>query len=477
LKFSDFSANERAIPWWILLASCIVYVANLDFASTGDTIYYANIIDTLRFDQLTAHQAYYLLGFMAAKLFGWTFGLSTDQGLALMSALFGAGALSVGYLLLKHYLDSGRDALIGTLMLFLCHRFFVNATSAEIYIVQTFFIWSSFLLFENRRFYTAGLSIALAIWVSPLTVAFGFWFPVVAYLRGFGIRALVRLSIPVALIYLPFLYFFYEELLWGVRGLINEDQRRQLDLIEGGRNFFTYQFKHYSFLNLLIIPALFVLRREKVLLWISLAVVLPNIYVISQLSSEDNVFILPLDIFFVCWFVIGWRVLRERSLVWVAAAVLVAHGIVFLIAERPFLRAAHKNYDDEMRAIGRIVQDAGNAILVADWHRRMAFVYFNRQIASYPLEQDYWYDMSFDISYLTMHRFNKTKSETDDFANYGAVFVLDSWKYSPQASLFLDDTTLQQRYERQSQRREVEHFLDVECQPILSGLYTLYRCR
>lgn len=65
----------------------------------------------------------------------------------------------------------------------------------------------------------------------------------------------------------------------------------------------------------------------------------------------------------------------------------------------------------------------------------------------------------------------------DGFAGYDAVFVVESWKYSRQASLFLDDETLHQRYEQLSERRQAERFLDVECAPVSTGLNNLYRCR
>ena len=128
---TNFTSSDRNVIWALFLASCITYILNIDFTSNGDTIYYANIIDTLNFDKLTTHQAYYLLGFLFTKIAYWAFGLPTDQALALMSTLFGASALCIGYLLLKRYLESERDAFIGTLMLFLCHRYFENSISAE----------------------------------------------------------------------------------------------------------------------------------------------------------------------------------------------------------------------------------------------------------------------------------------------------------------------------------------------------------
>lgn len=477
MKNNMFLASDRVLPWSIFFLSCIVYVSSINYVSGGDAIYYANIIDTLRFDQLTAHQFYYLLGFLCKHLFGWLFGLTTDQSLAIMSALFGGASLCVGYLLLECYLKSKKDALLGTLILFLCNRFYVNATSTEIYIVQTFFIWSSYLFFENRRFYRSGLFFALALWTSPLTLAYALFFPAVAYLRKFGIQSLIRVAIPVVLVYAPFLLFFYKEMLWGVRGVINQDEARQIDLALCAYDVFRYQIKHYSFLNLLLVPAILAIREQKLLFWITIAVALPNVYVISQLRGEENVFILTLDVFFSCWFMLGWRVLRVHSLAWLAVVLLIAHGIIFMISDRPFLAASNKTYGDEIREIGDIIHRSGNSIAFADWSRRMALVYYNRSHSSYPLEQGYWYDASFDIDNLYITNFNKVAATPEQFDKYDEVFVLESYSPSQQAKLFLDEDTLKERYEHMSERRRLERFLHVQCHPVRTGILVLYRCR
>ncbi len=165
-------------------------------------------------------------------------------------------------------------------------------------------------------------------------------------------------------------FFFYEELLWGVRGVINEDDGRQIDLALGAYDIFRFQIKHYSFLNLLMIPAMFALWREKRLLWTTLAVMLPNIYVISKLRGEDNVFILTLDVFIAFWIIIGWRVLGKRSLEWIAIMLLLAHSVVFLISEKPFLANSNKIFSDEVRSIGRIIRSSVDPVLFAARLRR-----------------------------------------------------------------------------------------------------------
>jgi len=175
--------------------------------------------------------------------------------------------------------------------------------------------------------------------------------------------------------------------------------------------------------------------------------------------------------------VIGWRFLREHSLAPVGIALLAAHAAIFLFAERPFIGDSHSGYADEMKSFGRLVQKSANPVVFMDWDRRMAFTYYNRQSPAYPLEQGSWYDMSFDTSLLTINQFNDVIADPNDFAGYGSVYVIEAWKYSPQASLFLDDETLRQRYDQLSERRDVERFLGVECTPVVTGLNTLYRCR
>ena len=232
MKLSLHMQSDRRITWAIFFASLVFYLFNIDFMSTGDTIYYANIIDTQSFDKLTAHQGYYILGAVFSMISGALTALPTDQSLALMSVLFGAGSLALAYRLFRFYLENKTHALLGVLFLFLCHRYFENAISAEIYIVQSFFVWSSYLAYERQRYTLAGISFGLAMWVTPLSIMLGFWFPVAAWVRRTGLASLLKTAVPLCIIYIPFFAIFYEELLWGNRGLINEDSSRQIDIID-----------------------------------------------------------------------------------------------------------------------------------------------------------------------------------------------------------------------------------------------------
>ena len=125
-----------------------------------------------------------------------------------------------------------------------------------------------------------------------------------------------------------------------------------------------------------------------------------------------------------------------------------------------------------MKAIGQIALEAESSIVFMDWDRRMAFVYYNRNVASYPLEEGPWYDLSFDIADIIKYK----KVEPGDFKNYETVYVLESYSASPQASLFLDKQWLNERYAEMSERRRIERFLNIECRLFRPGIYSLYRC-
>lgn len=470
---TEWQHKEKYFPWLVFASGLVVFLSNVDLLSSGDTIYYANIIDTFRFDKLTGHQGYYVIGLVVSTVINAFAIVPTDQALAYTSVIFGSAALAVGFLLAKHYLESTNYALIVVLILMICHRFFENSIWAEIYIVQAFFIWASILLFEKQRFYCSGLALAFAFWVTPLTLPFCLWFPVSAYLKRTGILSLLKTALPVFALYGLFLVFFYEELLWGNRGLLTQDQNREILLGAGLRDFAAYQFKHYTFLNLLLIPALFVIRDYRYLFWSSIAFALPNIYVISQLRAEQNVFILPLDIIFAVWMTIGFRYLLAHRLRIVAISLLILHGAIFVAADSLFVRPANANYPNEMRKIGQIVDSDAKSLLFVDWSRRMAFVYFNRAEPSDPLEAGYWYNKSYTANLGNLQQ-NDAKSA--DFAEYTPIYVLESWSVSGYGKLFLSESVIQERTDRFSRRRRIERLLNVPCLPVFEGIYVLYEC-
>ena len=98
--------SDASICFVVFVVALVVYCASLEFAVSGDSLYYANIIDTLRFDQFSLHQAYYVAGLVFAKVLTALFGFTTDQSLTAMNAFFGAGMLAVAFPLLVQHLGS-----------------------------------------------------------------------------------------------------------------------------------------------------------------------------------------------------------------------------------------------------------------------------------------------------------------------------------------------------------------------------------
>jgi hypothetical protein len=100
----------------------------------------------------------------------------------------------------------------------------------------------------------------------------------------------------------------------------------------------------------------------------------------------------------------------------------------------------------------------------------MAYVYYNRDEPVFPLESGAWYEGSADVD-------DFEDSPPAEFLQYDSIFVIESYRPSGYAELYLSDDTLAERFETNSVRREVERFLGLTCEPVRSGVMPLYRCR
>jgi hypothetical protein len=236
------------------------------------------------------------------------------------------------------------------------------------------------------------------------------------------------------------------------------------------KNFAKFQFKNFSVLHALLIPALFAVRRERKLVLLTLAVALPNIYVISKIPGEENVFISPLDLFFVCWFMVGWQVLRDHSLVWIAYLALLYQVVTFAITEHTLFRPANADYATHMREIGRIVDAEQDPVVLAFWAIQMDYVYYNREKPEFPLEQGRWYEQTINIETID----DQTRAE---ILGHDVIFLIDHYRPSGYSELYMSEESLSRRYDTMSIRRTAERPLGLECEPVLDGRTTLYRCR
>ncbi len=449
----------------------LTFLAYLDFVDpSGDVSYYANIIESRSFDQLTLHQGYYVIGHLVSAAIGSVFGTELYFNLTVLAAIFGALATVVAYLLFLRWFDTTIPAVVALLLLLTSQRFFNNATSPEIYMVQAFFIWSAFLAYDLRKPVAAGFLFALAIWVTPLTVFFGLYFPAVSFFRRRDIRQFLLFVFATCLAYTPFFYVYYPELLWGTRGILVIDAAKSFELLPAFKSFVKFQFYHYSFALFLAAPALVAIWRHKELAWLTSVVFVPNIYVLAQIRSEYNVFALPLDIFFAFWLAAGFAWLADRNLTWVASLAIVSQLGIFAADELVPPGWKNREYPTLMRHVGTEVRDHDSAIFVGDWADRIAFVYFNRRNASFPIEEGTWYARTVDIDELDDRSISILRDADK-------LTVSESYESSFHARLFLPEEELVRRHEALSSKRRIENILQTECIPLALAPTKLFECK
>jgi hypothetical protein len=269
---------------------------------------------------------------------------------------------------------------------------------------------------------------------------------------------------------LPFLLVFYQELFWGERGLLRIDRIADAAPLQAFGAFLKYQLKHYTFLNLLYLPALSVIGGNRQLLWATLAFALPNAYVIANLPGEDNVFILALDLFFVLWIMLGWQYLRERQGEWIPVVLLIVQVALLMFPERQLFRVANTDYPDIYRELGRTLLQHQRPLLVTDWQHRVALGYYNRDRPSFPLETGRWFDWSVNVTDLAA-------LSPEQLAGVDAIYVIDDWRPSSRATVFRSEAQIEQTREQMSSRRTVEKYLDLTCHSVPGHSIALYRCR
>ena len=487
----EFDMNVARETHWrssllLFLGAAAFYAGCLDYTYNGDVIVYANIVATKTFDEFTIHQGYFLLLWaLGAVLAPWK--VIAPEVLAVWIApAFGAASLVVTWHIARHFLarlapppgfaDNDAAALrrleaapwLAVLIVAFSYRFYYNASSAEIYMPQTFGLLLSFLLFLRGQPVRASLPLLFALHVSPLTAFWCLFYPVVAWQRGWGWAPLLRLGIPTALVYLPFFAWYHQDLLWGTRGLLAVQDVQPFAPLAAAKNFVIFQGKHYTFTLLLLLPALAMVRRQRELFWVTLALFLPNLVVITKLEAEDNVFILTLDCFIGLWMTLGALKLAEQRRQWLAALLVGAHLLLFVVANRPWFAPQNEGYASELGALAERAQRE-RAMIVTHWEQRVGLVYYGRRTPSYPLEEGTIFEHTADA---------KTESPAAISAVRAAplVYAYDYYSPSPIANLLLPDAVLRERATRASVVGLVERRFGMDCTLDSRGLLTLHRC-
>lgn len=453
-------------------AAFLLYAINVDYTLFGDAAMYADYVVLHKFDELTLHFGYFVILSAANSTLGSLLGIPIQEVEVWLNVAAGTLAVCVSYLFAYQLFGRRRDALICAIIFGLSGRVLSNATTSEMYMLQTLFVLASFYLFVTERIILAGILSAIAMLVSPLSAFAYLFFPAYDYLRHrrFRFAVLARLALSGLVIYVPFLVIDGREMLFGVRGLIKIKSEYALQPTTWLRNFPLYQFKAFSFLLVLIVPALMAARANARLWLLALAVAIPHIFIIMQLPTEDHVFILNTDFFCSCLLVVGWRKLEELRLgQWVGPAVLGSHVGLFVLAGVIHSYQPHRDYAREMQRIAKTYLVDRNAIMIADWGRAVALTFYGRPSPTTTLlREPLFRNQIYDIE--------DAEGPARLFTNGREVYLLDSWEPTPLNRFLRSKASLAEFERKHSLVLNAEHRLHIQCTQIEGGVHRVYRC-
>lgn len=462
--------SNRLDLFVVVAAGLLLFGLNVEFPLSGDAAIYADFALQAKLDQLTLHIGYYALLFAADRTFGALLGIPIQETSVWLNVVAGALTLGVAYLLALRLLGTRRDALLCVVILALSGRVLANATTSEIYMPQTLLVLLSFWFFVRERVLGAGLLAGLAMLISPLSAFAYLFYPVYDYQRAGRIRwgVLLRLAGGGLVVYLPYLVMFGREMLWGQRGLLTVNRIVAFDPTATLLGFPVFQFKTYTTLLLLLIPALFAVRTHLRFLALTLAVAVPHIYIILKLTSEDNVFILNTDFFFACWLVIGWGVLAKSAVgKWIAPVPLAGHLALVVVSGSIFRFESGRGYAAEMRDIAQRYLQGRDAVLVTDWTTSMALTFYGRPAITNTLENEPLIKQMYDLEKQPYPPSHLTAAE---------IFLMDPWKPGPLNRLLRSEASLQAQHLTKAVVSRAEQQLGLQCTLVQEGTNRLYRC-
>ncbi len=468
------SPEERRDVLWLIAGGLAFFGINMDFMMRGDATTYANYVLTGRYDHLTLHLGYYrVLQAVQATLGRW-FDVPIHETMVYLNVAFGALTLAVAYLVARRLLGARREAIVVAVLMAVCGRVLTNATSSEIYMLQTFVVLVSVWQYLSRRYLVAGIAAGLAMLVSPLSAFAYLFFPAYELTRegsvkGVNWRAFGLMVLGGTVAYLPYLLVFSNELLYGHRGLLVIHDSIATDWGALTSNVLKYQFKHYTALLLLLLPALLLIRANRRLAILTLAVAVPHLYIVVKLTSEDNTFLLNTDFFFCCWLALGMRAMWEhagwRRLVYLPLAGQVA---ILLASGRVPERHSHRDYAAELRAIAKTYLVDKPTVLISDWDVGMSVTHFGRDSAVSLVEADPLYAKTYDIT-VPLSRARSLPTDVE-------LLLLDPWEPTPLNAFFRSKAEIEQQREEYSVRREAERRWGLRCDLLAEGTHPLYRC-
>ena len=454
----------------IVLVSLVFFALNVDVLLYGDAALYGDYALRRKITEVTLHFGYYWLLIGVQATIGNLLHVPMQETMVWVNVVCGALAMGVAYLLALELLGNRRDALTTVLILALSGRVINNATSSEMYIPQTLCVLSSFYLFVRSRIVAAGIVAGLALLISPLSAFAYLFFPVFDFERARKVRVatLATLTAAAALVYGPFLAVYGHELFWGTRGLLLINGQDQFDPLLALANFPKYQFKQFTALLLLLVPAFIYADRHKRFYILAAAVAIPHLYIILKLTGEDNVFILNSDFFFAAVLALGWRELLQSAWTrFIGPALLTVHAAVFILSGLLFSFEMHRDYAREMREFATTYVVNHDAVVITDWGTAVALTFFGRTTPTTTILQEPMYRQIYDIDGLP---------SVNPSLNVHDVFLIDRWKPLPLNAFFHSKESINRQYQIHSTRNIAERQLHVTCSLLFEKTNKVYRC-
>ena len=454
------------------LGGLLFFALNEDFSITGDSALYCDYARNAKFDEITVHYGYYRVLWAVDRTIGAWLHVPTHEMVAHLNVVFGALTLPIVLALAWLLLRDSRYAGLALAMFAVCGRVVMNATSGEIYMLQTLVVLSSFLLFARGRINLAAVAAGLALYVSPLSVFAYFFYPAYDWVRTGRLRVAVmlRLAAIALLVYTPFLIVHGHEMLFGIRGLLVIPEAVPTSPLVMLTNFPLFEFKEYTVLLLLALPLLWAWRRERALLVVTAAVFVPHFYVISKLTSEDNVFILNVDVFVCCCLAAGARVLAANRLTrFVPASLLLAHVALMTVTRTYFSFENNRGEAGELGGIARRYLEGKDAALITDWSHTVSVAYFGRPTLRGPVTSDPLYAQMVDAT---------TRDPNPEPPRAHDLYVLETWSPSGIAKLLKSPAAIERARQQNSKRAWAKQKFGFECPELLQrGEFELYRCQ
>ncbi|MBL0937493.1 MAG: hypothetical protein IBJ03_01280 [Gemmatimonadaceae bacterium] len=454
----------------LALLSLAFFALNIDFLMRGDATTYATYALLGKFDDITLHNGYYFLMYAVQRWLAHPLGIPVHETLAWVNVLFGAIGTVLVFRLIEELIGNRAVSVAAAVLFMVSGRVIMNATSSEIYMMQTVFVLLSMLCYARSRPFSAGISAGIALLVSPLSAFAFLFFPAWELTRKDGVqwKTFGVFVLAGTLVYAPYLLTCWRELFWGRRGLLVVREAARMDLSLLAVNTLKYQFKHYTALWLLMIPAVIHWREQRRFAWISLATVLPHLYIVAKLTTEDHTFLLNADAFICAWMALGAFVLvRDRRFRWLAPVPLVLHLGLYLRAGMLFSGEHNKGYADELKRIAQTHIVGKAAVMITDWDVAIAMTHFGRTAVNSIPEKDPLFKQMYDLT-----------TDVGPWPSLDGVdlYLLDTWSPSPINRMLRSPESLAALQQSMSVRRMAEARLGIACEEMAHLTHTLYKC-